>query len=78
MCSSGADRLPVPVGEDEHADQCRTSRLSWVDGHHLHGNLLWKGRSRYYAVHERRSRLVGSVPQACGWGSRIRNPSAES
>ena len=63
-------RLPVRFGE-EHGDQRRKGRRSWPDGHHLHGNLLWQGRSRCCAVLERRYRLLGSVPHgsACGLGS---------
>ena len=75
----GADRLPVRFGEDEHGDQRRTSPHSLADGHRHHGNFLWKGRSRCYAVLEERYRLFGSVLHwsACGLGSRIRNFGAE-
>ena len=62
--ANGADRLPVRLREGRH---------SGADGHHLHGNLLWKGRSRGYAVLEGCHRLLGSDPHgsACGLGSRI-------
>ena len=62
--ANGADRLPVRLREGRH---------SGADGHHLHGNLLWKGRSRGYAVLEGCHRQLGSVPHgsACGLGSRI-------
>ena len=58
----------------------RTGGRSWAHGHHHHGNLLWKGRSRCYAVREGRYRLLGSVlhGSACGWGSRFRSSGAES
>ena len=45
--ADGARRLPVRLEKDEHGDQPRTGRHSWTDGHHLHGNLLRKGRSRF-------------------------------
>ena len=48
--ADGADRLPTRSGEDEHGDQRRTRPHSWADGHHLHGNHLWKKHIFCYAV----------------------------
>ena len=67
----GADRPPCRFGDDEDGDQRRAGRPCLNDGHHRHGDLLWKARSRCYAVIERGYRPLhcGPYGSACGLGS---------